>query len=73
VQVKSTRLIDLFVSIDGQMDITSSFRTNRKDPGDHSRNSCCRVSGFWAYFTTSVLGEGQHTMSLKIVTADTKE
>lgn len=39
---------------------------------DYFENPDYRFSGFSASFATSVLDEGQHTLSLKIVTADKK-
>jgi hypothetical protein len=62
----------VFVNVDGQIDIPTLYGSNRQSVVDIFKNSRYRYSGFWASFATSVLGEGQHTLSLKIVTADKK-
>lgn len=63
----------VFVNIDGQMDIPTLYGLDRPDVAQAFRNNRYRPSGFLASFATSVLGEGQHVLSLKIVTADKKE
>ena len=48
-------------------------RNGRPDVADCYDNRRYRRSGFYASFATSVLGEGRHVLSLKVVTADKKE
>ena len=60
----------VFVDVDGQLDIPSLYGLDRQDVAEHFENNRYRLSGFMASFATSVLGEGQHTLSLKIITAD---
>lgn len=60
----------VFVTIDGRTDIPVLYGFDRRDVADYFENPDYRFSGFSASFTTSVLDEGQHTLSLKIVTAD---
>jgi hypothetical protein len=62
----------VFVNVDGQIDIPTLYGSDRQSVVDVFENSRYRYSGFWASFATSVLGEGEHTLSLKIVTADKK-
>ena len=62
----------VFISIDGQIDIPAMYGGDRPDIAASLGESRYRSSGFMASFATSVVGEGQHTLSLKIVTADKK-
>jgi len=62
----------VFISIDGQIDIPALSWGDRPDIADRFGESRYRFSGFMASFATSVVGEGQHVISLKIVTADKK-
>jgi len=62
----------VFVNIDGQIDIPALYGLDRPDVATLLGENRYRYSGFWASFATSVVGEGQHTLSLKIVTADKK-
>jgi len=62
----------VFISIDGQIDIPTMYGGDRPDVAARFGESHYRFSGFRASFATSVLGEGQHVISLKIVTADKK-
>jgi len=62
----------VFISIDGQIDIPAWYGWDRPDIAARFGESRYRFSGFMASFATSVVGEGQHTLSLKIVTADKK-
>lgn len=60
----------VFVSVDGRKDVPTIYGSDRHDVADVLSSSHYRYSGFWASFATSVLGKGQHTLSLKIVTSD---
>jgi len=62
----------VFISIDGQIDIPAMYSMDRPDIAASFGESRYRFSGFMASFATSVVGEGQHTLSLKIVTVDKK-
>jgi len=62
----------VFVNVDGQIDIPTLYGLDHQSVVDVFKNSRYRYSGFWASIGTSVLGEGEHTLSLKIVTADKK-
>jgi len=63
----------VFINIDGQIDIPAFYGMDRHDLADYLKNNSCRFSGFWALIATSVLGEGQHILSLMVVTADKKK
>jgi hypothetical protein len=60
----------VFITIDGRTDIPALYAVDRRDVADYFKNPGYRFSGYVASFATSVLGEGQHILSLKIVTAD---
>lgn len=60
----------VFINIDGQKDILAYYGVDRPDVAAALKNDHYRYSGFLASFPTSTLSEGQHTLSLKIVTAD---
>jgi hypothetical protein len=62
----------VFVNIDGQIDIPAFYGLDRPDIAERLGESHYRFSGFRASFATSVVGKGQHVISLKIVTADKK-
>jgi len=62
----------VFIIIDGKIDIPALYGLDRPDIADHFGKSQYRFSGFRASFATSVVGEGQHVLSLKIVTSDKK-
>jgi hypothetical protein len=62
----------VFVCIDGRINIPALYGLNRPDVAQALHNGRYRSSGFLASFATSVLGEGQHTLSMKIVTSDKK-
>ena len=62
----------VFVNIDGQIDIPALYGQDRPDIATRFGENRYRFSGFLASFSTSVVGEGQHVLSLKIVTADRK-
>jgi cbb3-type cytochrome oxidase subunit 3 len=62
----------VFVSIDGQIDIPAMYGGDRPDIAASLGENRYRFSGFVAFFATSVVGEGQHVLSLKIVTSDKK-
>jgi hypothetical protein len=62
----------VFISIDGQIDIPAMYGGDRPDIAASLGEDRYRFSGFRASFATSVVGEGQHVISLKIVTADKK-
>lgn len=60
----------VFITVDGQEDIPAFYGVDRPDVAASYQNSHYRFSGFLASFPVSTLGDGQHTLSLKIVTAD---
>jgi len=62
----------VFINVDGQMDIPTLYNLDRQDIAGFLSNSGYRYSGFTASFATSLIGEGQHILTLKIVTADKK-
>ncbi|MFC1972202.1 hypothetical protein ACFLVE_02200 [Chloroflexota bacterium] len=62
----------VLVSIDGNLDIPAVYGLDRKDVADYFQNSHYRFSGFSASIATSLLGEGQYCLSLKVVSADMK-
>jgi len=62
----------VFICIDGKIDIPAMYGGDRPDVAARFGESSYRSSGFMASFATSVVGEGQHVLSLKIVTADKK-
>lgn len=63
---------DVFVTIDDKLDIPALYGLDRKDVADHFKNKHYRFSGFQASFLTAALDKGQHSISLKILTADKK-
>lgn len=60
----------IFINVDGQLDIPALYGLDRRDVAEYFKNGHYRFSGFTASFATSVLGKGEHTLSLKVVTAD---
>lgn len=62
----------VFVSMDGKIDIPALYGLDRPDVAQALHNARYKSSGFLASFATAVLGEGQHVVSLKIVTFDKK-
>jgi hypothetical protein len=62
----------VFINIDDGMDIPVLYGLDRSDVASSLNNSNYRFSGFSASFGTFILDKGQHTLSLKIVTADKK-
>jgi hypothetical protein len=60
----------VFINIDRLKDIPAFSGLDRLDVADCFKNSKYRFSGFSASFATSILKKGQHTLSLKIITAD---
>jgi hypothetical protein len=62
----------VFVNIDGQIDIPALYGLDRPEVATIVGENRYRFSGFLASFSTSVVGEGQHVLSFKIVTADKK-
>jgi hypothetical protein len=62
----------VFVTVDGQIDIPVLYGKSRSDVASYFGEKHYRSSGFSAWIPISVIGEGRHTLSLKIVTADKK-
>ena len=62
----------VFINIDGQIDIPALYGRDRPDVATLLMDNRYRFSGFFASFSTALVGEGQHVLSLKIVTADKK-
>jgi len=62
----------VFITINDRIDIPAIYGLDRPDVADYFKNPHYRFSGFSASFATAVLGKGQHTLTLKIVTMDKK-
>ena len=60
----------VFITIDGRIDIPTLYGLDRQDVANYFKNANFRFSGYIATFSTSILGEGEHTISLKIVSKD---
>jgi hypothetical protein len=62
----------VFLSIDGKTDIPTFYGDDRKDVAYGFKNKNYRYSGFSSSLDISSLSKGQHTLSIKVVTADKK-
>jgi hypothetical protein len=62
----------VFLNIDGKTDIPTYYGIDRQDVADHFKNNNYRYSGFSGSLDISSLAKGQHTLSIKVVTADKK-
>jgi hypothetical protein len=62
----------VFINIDGQRDMPAAYGLDRWDVAQARNQSNYRFSGFSGACDTSILSKGQHTLALKIVTADKK-
>lgn len=60
----------VFISIDDETVIPAWYRREREDIGIHLGNPDLKDSGFWGSFNTSLLDEGYHNVSIRIVTHD---
>jgi len=60
----------VFITIDGRIDIPVLYGLDREDVVNYFKNPNYRFSGYIATFSSSVLSEGAHTVSLKIVSKD---
>jgi len=60
----------VFITIDGRIDIPTLYGLDRQDIANYFKNSNFRFSGYIATFSSSILSEGEHIISLKIVSED---
>ena len=60
----------VFITIDGRIDIPTLYGLDRQDVANYFKNSNFRFSGYIATFSSSILSEGEHIISLKIVSED---
>jgi hypothetical protein len=61
----------VFINVDGTTDIPAVYGIfQRPDIASAFKNPRLVDSGFWASFSTSVFGKGEHTIRLKIVSSD---
>lgn len=60
----------MFINIDGKIDIPVVYGTARGDVAKYFGENKYLFSGFTAAISTLLLDKGQHTLSLKIVSAD---
>lgn len=63
---------DLFVNINGEIDIPVMYGYERKDVAEYFKIPGYLNSGFWASFAPFVLKPGENTVSLKVVSSDKK-
>jgi len=63
----------VFINVDDRMDIQAYYGVERPDVAEHFGISGYRFSGFSVAFPASMLDNGQHVLTLKIVTAGKKE
>ena len=61
---------EVFITIDGRVDIPANYGIDRSDVSDHFENPRFRFSGYMATFSSSIIERGMHTLSVKIVTKD---
>jgi hypothetical protein len=62
----------VFINIDGEKNIPTLYGIERPDLSSVFGGNKFRYSGFQSSFSISVIGEGEHIMSLLIITADKK-
>jgi len=60
----------VFITIDGRIDIPTLYGLDRQDVANYFKNPNFRFAGYIATFSSSILSEGEHTISLKIVSKD---
>jgi hypothetical protein len=60
----------VFITIDGRIDIPALYGLDRPDVANYLKNQNFRFSGYLATFSSSILSDGEHTVSLKIVSRD---
>jgi len=63
----------VFINIDGKIDIPALYGLYRSDVAEHYKNDGYLYSGFRAYFKTSLINSGVHTLILKIVDSQGKK
>jgi acetyltransferase-like isoleucine patch superfamily enzyme len=71
-QNASKRASGISINVDGQKDIPASYGLDRLDVAEYLKSNDYRFCGFSAFFDTSTLGKGNHSLSLKIVADDQK-
>lgn len=60
----------VFITIDNKMDIPTRYSIERKDVSDTLKNDNFRYSGFMASFVPTILNNGSHNVTIKILSAD---
>jgi hypothetical protein len=60
----------VFFNIDGKSDIPALYGLDRPDVANYFKNSKYRYSGFFASVDISIIGRGQHTLSIKVISND---
>ena len=60
------------MTVDGKLDVPALYGLDRPDVAKAFNNPKFRYSGYIATFSSSILGRGDHTISLKIVSKDGK-
>lgn len=60
----------VFITIDDEMNIPSIYGLERPDVANAHKNRNFRYSGFRASFASSILGDGPHDFTIKIVSKD---
>jgi hypothetical protein len=62
----------VFINVDGKTDIPASYGTERPDVAVVNKNPRYKQSGFAAVVPVASMGKGQHSLTLRILTADRK-
>ncbi len=60
----------VFLTLDGKIDIPAFYGLDRPEVASHLENPDFRFSGYIVSFSSSLLEEGEHTLSLKILSTD---
>ena len=60
----------VFIKIDGKLIVPTVYGLDRQDVANHLGSSRFEFCGYIAVFSSAILGAGQHTMSLIIVSTD---
>ena len=60
----------VFVTFDGKIDVPALYGLERPDVAQALGTPQFEFSGFWVSFSSSILTQGEHTVSLKIVSWD---
>jgi len=63
----------VLLDIDGRLEVPALYGLDRPDIADFHKNNNYRFSGFEAAAGTSLVGPGQHDISIKVISADGKE